>query len=67
MRAVLLCLPGSTTGKRRKYPAHRGGGKKARMKRQEEAGLERAEKSDDKKDRAEAGRFEEQGMGLGVA
>ena len=44
-----------------------GGGKKARMKRQEEAGLERAEKSDDKKDRAEAGRFEEQGMGLGVA
>ena len=42
-------------------------GGKARMKRQEEAGLERAEKSDDKEDRAEAGRVEERGMGLGVA
>ena len=37
------------------------------MKRQEEAGLEWAEKSDDKEDRAEAGRVEERGMGLGVA
>ena len=37
------------------------------MKRQEEAGSERAEKSDDKEDRAEAGRVEERGMGLGVA
>lgn len=44
--------------------SHREG---VRMKRQEEAGLEWAEKSDDKEDRAEAGRVEERGMGLGVA